>query len=153
MVQQAPALQLPDKTDTDAKQLSPNVSFRWLHDGKTFETRITSSTRADIDIYAEANIAALRMWDKSAKFYSLQDVSDKNVTITPYFRSRLEEVAGVIKEVGLEGDSVIVLSNSITGRIVQVYGRIFARKAEPIHQHWVIGYDSGVEKLKELVGT
>ena len=142
---------LPDKSDFKPKLFTPNVMFRWLHDGRAFEACITSSSRDDIDAYVNANITALRLWDAAQPFYSLQDVSHHSVIITPYFRSRLDGVTKVMKETGLHGSSVIVMSNTVTGRMVQVYGRVFARKAEPISQIWVINYDKGVEKLKELV--
>lgn len=146
-------IQLPEKNHTERVQLSPDVSFRWMFEGRVIELIITKSTQAAIDIYAEANLAALKLWTPGQRFYSLQDVSHPDVTITPYFRKRLDDVLAGIHESGLQGDSVIVLSNSISGKIVQTYGILFARKAGPIKQHWSVGYERGFAELKKLLAN
>jgi hypothetical protein len=144
---------LPPRSYSQVTELHPNVQFQWLHEGRAFAITITSSTREAIDVYIAANIASLHNWPANQPFFSLQDVSHPNVTITPYFRRRLEEVTFEIKKVGLSGHSVIVLATSIAGNLVRLYGRIFARKAEPIHQDWVNGRAAGEKVLAQLIAS
>jgi hypothetical protein len=144
------AIELPAKNDPTAKAFTPNVTFRWMYGGRAFEVAISSGARQDIDTYCDVNLAALQKWDASQPYLSLQDVSGEQVTLTPYFRERLQAIIALIKGSGLTGHSVIVLSNSVKGRALQIYGQTGSLKST-IEQHWVVGYDKGIEKLAELV--
>jgi len=143
--------QLPDKSSTETVQLSPEVSFQWLQGGKAYLITITKASQEGVDAYIDANIAALDMWERGTTFFSVQDVSHPDVTITPYFRKRLDDILVHMKASGLQGHSVIVLANTIIGKIVRVYGSAFARRADPIEQHWVNGMDAGHSELEKLL--
>jgi hypothetical protein len=127
------------------------VQFQWLHEGRAYCITLTSSNREAIDVYIEANLAALRQWPKDQRYFSLQDTSHPSVGITPYFRTRLEEVLAAMTQHALTGHSVVVLSNSIGGNLLRIYGRIFARKAGPMKQHWVVGLAAAQATLAQLL--
>lgn len=119
--------------------------------GESAGVTITHSTRKAIDVYTVANLAALKQWPKDRLFFSLQDVWHNNVTITPYFRSRLADVLAAINAEGLTSHSVIVMANSLSGNLICLYGRVFASHAEPIHQHWMVGCANGEAELARLL--
>jgi len=130
------SIQLPEKTNLDLVNLHPHVKFQWLYDGKAFYINISSSSRDAIDAYVKTNLLVLQAWDPTKHFYSFQDVSHDKVTITPYFRQGLDNVSAEVQKLGIQGDSMILMANNIMGKVIQVYGKIFAQKTQPITQHW-----------------
>lgn len=121
---------LPARSDSTLMQVSDNVTFRWLHDGQAFAVEIRSSRRDDIDAALNANFAAIYQWDNTQPVYSLQNLSHPDINITPYFKSRLGELEGVVEECGVQGTSIIILNNGFTGQLMKHLLRFFVSRTK-----------------------
>jgi len=140
---------LPDITDDTLIQITPNVAFHWLHNGVAYEVIAESSQRKDVDAYIDANLAAINQWDKQQPFYSIQNISNANVSVTPYFKSRLDEVADVMKAQEIKGVSMIVMNNNFTGQLMKMLSRFFvSRVNNTVRQEWFTDITKAHEALE-----
>jgi hypothetical protein len=139
--------EIPNRSDNTKVQLSEHITFQWTHDGAAYHIEVQSSKRDQTDIYIDTSLKLINEWPRTQDFFSFQDISHDNFEMTPYLRGRLNEVLSTMKNSGMKGHSVIVMSNSFTGRIMQALGRFFANQAKPIHQHWVTDINKGKSQL------
>ena len=147
-------LTLPDRSDTTLTQISENVTFKWLHDGQAYETATTGAKREDIDAYINANLAAIQEWDVAQPFYSVQNISHKDVSITPYFKARLADVAKTMEERGVKGYSMIVLNNGFSGNLLKLLSRFFvSRVNSSVTQIWFTDYEKAHTELQERMAS
>lgn len=142
---------IPDRSVKTPVELSSNVTFQWLYGGAAYIIEVRSSRRDDIDIYIDTSLQLVAEWDRSKHFHSLQDISNENFEMTTYLRGRLNEVLKAMRESGMEGRSVIVMSNGFTGRVMQILGRFFAQQAKPIIQEWMTDRAQGEIMLAKFV--
>ncbi len=145
------SIQIPDRSNLNKVELSDHISFQWTHNGAAYHIEVRSSKRDQTDIYIETSLKLVNEWPRTQDFFSLQDISHQNFEMTPYLRGRLNEVLPVMKNSGMKGHSVIVMSNSFTGRIMQALGRFFANQAKPIDQHWVTDLSKGRDTLESYI--
>lgn len=116
-----------------------SLNVEWNEDHSLVIFTIQNSNRETIDEYIEANLDILRNWDQSDPIYKIQDLSHKNLNFTPYFRGRLNEVAASIKERKLNVVVAIVVGNSLTGHLMQAFGRLFATNVSHLKQRYFVG--------------
>ena len=148
------SLILPDRSDSTLIQLSDNATFRWLHDGQAYEVAIRSARREDIDASMNANFSILDQWDTTQPLYSVQDLSDPNINITPYFRSRLGELETIIKTSNIKGASIIILNNGFAGQLVKHLLRFFINRADgTIEQIWFTDAQKAYEELEKRIAS
>ena len=133
-------------------QISENVTFRWLHDGQAYETATHGSKRDDIDAYINANLAAVQQWNPEQPFYSFQDISHKDVSITPYFKARLENVAEAMKERGVSGISMVILNNGLSGQLLKILSRFFVNSVDSaVTQIWFTDIQKASAELENRI--
>jgi hypothetical protein len=63
-----------------------------LHDGWLIIYKLGNVTRGAVDAWVEAVKSRLDTWDKKEPYYSIHDLSDPKVGITPYSRARASEI-------------------------------------------------------------
>ncbi len=142
---------LPDRSDSSLVHLSDAVTFQWLYDGAAYMIEVKNSRRDTIDVYIDTSLKIVAEWDRSMPFHSLQDISSDDFQMTPYLKARLNEVLTAMSESGMDGRSIIVMSDGFAGRIMQVLGRFFAQQSKPIIQDWVVDRAVGEEKLAQIM--
>lgn len=145
--------ELPAKDDPTVFPIRSYLDFQWLHEGKAFCITLRQATVEAVDLYADLNIYLLNQWEKDQRFYSIQDVSDEHITITPHFRHQLDAIATEVHKVGVNGHSMVVLQDGVMGRVVQVFGTIFARKVSPVRQHWFRDRNKALASLTQLINA
>lgn len=137
------------------EHFSDSVQLEWLHDGKVFMHTMTDSKRHSVDEYIESNLNLIRNWDNNRPFLAIQNISADGVTLTPYLRGRVGEIAIALRERQLTGYSAIILPNNIMMRVFSFFGRIVASGAGPFfEQQYFMSLEAGQEwieqKLNEL---
>jgi hypothetical protein len=146
------AISLPEQHEAERVYLTPCVTFRWLEQGNAFEISLGSIQRSDVDAYINTNLQLLRDWDIQQPFFSLQDFSSENVSMTPYIRSRLQEVINLMNDRQLTGNSVVIFSPNFQGRVMEFLGRFFPGQAT-VKQSWIVGHERAYDTLRELMAT
>jgi len=119
---------------TAVKQSDSNVTQHWSDDKTTITFKMLDSTRLSVDTYINGNLEVLREWDKSQTLYTIQDIANPNVTLTPYLKQRLSEVTDFIKTHQIPVRSAIVMENNFTGQVMQAFGRLFTINAKYLTQ-------------------
>ncbi len=102
-----------------------------LHDGQLVISTLSDSRRETIDAYIDSCNEILRAWKNPISINFLHDISHKDVALTPYFRSRLNEISGVIRELNMmeKVHSANLLQNSLMSRIFMLFGDTFSRSS------------------------
>lgn len=144
---------LPDKTDPARKEVYEGLFFQWIMQGDAYVIVLASPSAATIDQYIAWNIAVLNQWKPPQPFFSIQDISHPTITVTPYLRHKLETVSQAIHTSGVTGHSMIILPKGIMGTAMQLFGFIFARKSQPVQQHWCSTYAQAEKTLHQLKRT
>jgi hypothetical protein len=148
----APINTLPDRSDATLTHISENVSFRWLYNGQAYEIITTSARREAIDAYIDTNLAVINQWDSTQPFYSFQDISHKDVSITPYFKARLNDVAVRMAEQGVEGISMVILNNGFSGNLMKLLSRFFVNRIDSaVTQIWFTDADKAYAELEKHI--
>ena len=140
-------INLPDRTDQTLVELTDNVTFRWLQGGRAYEIVTKGSTRKDVDTCIDANLAAIQSWNQNQTFYSVQDFTHRDVQITPYFKSRLNDVAEAMDTYQVKGASMIVLDGGLAGQLMKILSRFFVSKVKPVQQVWFTDINKAHEEL------
>src|SRR5690606_1382233 len=121
---------LPARTLVGSQPLAPAVRLEWQEDGRLAVFTLTDASRQSVDAYIDASLALLRGWPQNEIFYLLTDVTNRNVSLSPYFRERLKEVAVAIKEEQVRCVSAVVMANTFMATILVLFGNLFTRQAE-----------------------
>jgi hypothetical protein len=109
--------------------IAPGITLEWLCDGRIPAFTMKTSARASIDAWIEKLKEVGKEWPAGQPFLSLQDISDKNVGATPYFRARIEEMP-TWRPQQVEAHVALIVPRSIQGRLFQMF--LQARKGEPV---------------------
>jgi len=145
---------LPDRSDTTLTHISEKVTFQWLHDGQAYETKTTGAKREDIDAYINANLAAIQQWDTALPFYSVQNISHKDVSITPYFKVRLADAATLMEERGVRGYSMVILNNGFSGNLLKLLSRFFVNRVNSsVTQIWFTDHQKAYTELETRMAS
>lgn len=126
---------LPPIGDATPKELINGVTFQWLNDETCLFT-ITDVHREAVDMYIDTNIAMLNNWDKSKTMRVMHDISHDNVSLTPYFRKRLNDVVPAINASGVSGISGVVMGGGFMETIIVFFGNAFNRKTPTFKQRY-----------------
>lgn len=89
---------------------------------------MTDVRRETVDAYIQTLLDQLAEWPREAVLYGLYDISAPGVSLTPYFRSRLIEIADYLKATGKRTCSAIVVPNTLMFRIFTLFGDMFTNR-------------------------
>lgn len=116
------------------EQLAPNVTRRRDNALHTVLFEMKDTSRDSVDAYIEGNLEILRNQDKTQTLYTIQDISNPAVTLTPYLKERLNEVTAYIKNNKIQVCTAIVMADNFTGRVMRIFGRLFTINARYLTQ-------------------
>ncbi len=111
-------------------EIVPGLMRETRHDGRAMYYTIARTTHLVIDAYIDDNLKLLHEWPAEKPLYLYHDISAPEVSLTPYFRDRLTEVADVLAEGNVKGYSAVLLENSLLSNLFVVFGRMFSRRAK-----------------------
>ena len=127
---------------------SSTVLFQWIESNAIARFTVKDSTRNSIDIYIDSSIALLKSWNPQKKLYTLHDISTPQFTMTPYTRTRLNEVSQTIKEGNVQTVSAIYMMASYQTALISFFGNIFTANARHTTQQYFINEAEALHWLK-----
>lgn len=110
------------------------VTVHWNEDLSIATITLTATNRACVDTYIETNMELLRNWEKGNPVYIIHNVAHENVNLTPYLRGRLNDLEKLIRAEKFRGCAAIVVSNNLTGNLIQAFFRLFLRNVQDVQQ-------------------
>jgi hypothetical protein len=101
------------------------------YDGQLVICILTDSKRETVDAYIDSCIELMKAWDSPKSLNFLHDISHQEVALTPYFRSRLNEIPGIMRELKPMDrfHAAALLQNSLLSRIFKMFGETFSRSS------------------------
>jgi hypothetical protein len=135
------------RNSTKVHQLHNHVSLEWVDGCIAFFT-LTASVKDALDIYIDVNIQIINNAKSGQWLLSMHDISHPNVTLNPYFRARLNEVAEMIRDDDKIHRSGIILANNIMGRVFSVFGNLFSSRAYNTEQRYFNSRDRALSWLR-----
>ncbi len=78
---------------SDVENLAPGATFEAVHDGQIFIFTLTDTTRVAIDAWVTKVKDLTKDWSSDRPFVALTQVQGKYLSLTPYLRSRMEEIS------------------------------------------------------------
>lgn len=137
-------------TNNAVENIADGVKRQWILDGDVVLYTMTDSSKDNVDAYIESNIQMVREWPRPKPFLNVQDISSGEVLLTPYFRTRLQEVEAVLKEYKQDGFSAIILPDTFMFRIFSMFGRFFTQRVGTgLEQRYFTDTDKGIEWITE----
>ena len=119
---------------SQAEKLADTVTRIWDNDLNAVIFEMADANRVSVDAYIEGNLEILRKHDKTKTLYTIQDISNPAVTLTPYLRKRLDEITTYVKTHQIQVCTAIVMGDSFTGRVMRVFGHLFTINARYLKQ-------------------
>lgn len=120
------------------EKLSGTVTQKWDTELGAILFEMLDTNRESVDAYIDGNLEVLRTWDKSKTLYTIQDISNKAVSLTPYLKGRLNEVTAYIKDNQIQVCTAIVMGNDFTGQVMRIFGRLFTINAKYLKQVYFV---------------
>lgn len=120
------------ETPAEIIELSETVRVEWYLDRQIVCYTLLSSSRQTVDTWAKKAIRVLNTWDENQPYLALYDVS-KIVALTPYGRTRSQEIAEVAQRV--RGAYAVVLSDSVLSHVIRLFVERRLRKQRRTHEH------------------
>jgi len=98
------------------------VTLSWLRDGRIAVFKITGpATRSTVDQWFETVSSVVKSWPPDKLYLAMQDLSDKEVSLTPYASKRAREFEPLVKH--LRGRVALVLPNTFANQIFRLFLR------------------------------
>jgi len=119
---------------TEIENLDNDITMEWNISQTQVTFTMSASHRNAVDSYIDANLDILKKWDHAKILYTIQDISSPDVALTPYLKERLNEITDYIKSNQIQVRTGVVLSNNLTGQLMQIFGRIFTINAKYLKQ-------------------
>lgn len=116
------------------EQAIDSVTHHWDTDLGAVLFEMSDTTRSSVDAYIESNLEILRTWDNTKTLYTIQDISNEAVALTPYLKARLGEVTAYINSNKIQVCTAIVMGNDFTGQVMRIFGRLFTLNARYLKQ-------------------
>lgn len=126
---------LPTLGDKAPKTLINGVVFEWLSD-EAFLFTLTDVHRDAVDIYINTSIEILYNWDLNKAMRIINDMSHPNMSLTPYFRKRLNDIVPAINQSGVHGVSGVIMGKGFLETIVVFFGNTFNKRTPNFKQRY-----------------
>jgi len=108
-------------------QLSENLFFEALHDGKLLSFKLNSSDEVTIDAWHQKVEEELTAWDAEYPYLSMYDMTSDGVIFTLYMREKSESMNDLRQDVS--GRVALVMEPSMAERLM----KSFAKKLKVDH--------------------
>jgi hypothetical protein len=131
------------------EDLGSNVTQHWNNNKTIVTFKMSDSKRSSVDAYIEGNLDVLKTWDKSKPLYTIQDIANPAVTLTPYLKQRLNEITDYVKSNQITVRSAIVMENNFTGQVMRAFGRLFTINARYLKQLYFTDMSKAQEWIKQ----
>ena len=106
--------------------LENGVIKTWDEDTSIYTFALPNSNRATTDTYIDAVLESIRNWDTSKPYYGIEDITNPNISLTPYMRGRLPEITKLFKEREITAYIGLIMDSSFTAGVMKAFGRILS---------------------------
>jgi hypothetical protein len=137
---------------TYIETIAEDVEREWRHNGRLVIFRLKNVTRASIDAFIDSQLQGIRTFPVGLMMFSMLDISGDAMTLTPYFRDRLEELVAAISQRNLTGYSAIVMPDGFKHRIFRVMSQFFPRQVGKFEQKYFLDREEGKLWIEEKMG-
>jgi hypothetical protein len=127
---------IPPKTTKGATLLGGGVTLEWFDEGEIAHFVLVNCRRETVDAYIDTNLLLLKHWDLSVDMRIFHDISHPDVSLTPYFRQRLNDIIPVINETGVHGVSAVLMSKGFLETVIAFFGNAFNRRTPNFKQRY-----------------
>jgi hypothetical protein len=107
----------------------PTLTRRDGYNGRLIVYTLTDSSREAVEAYISDAIEMMKRLPPGQPLYTMHDISARSVSLTPHFRTRLNDIADYIREHNLSGSSAVILPNTFMNRIFALFAGSFSRRA------------------------
>jgi len=111
---------------------------------------LTDSLQETIDAYMEKTYEIIKEGESASPYFFLGDVSHPDVSLTPYFRGRLNELSGHLRDSKMPIFSAVILPDGLSGTFISIFGNFFSRNADTT-QRYFTDRTAGERWLEEQV--
>ncbi len=138
---------LPPATSSAVEQITPYLAREWSHDKRIVIFTLRNLSFENIDACTKLLQETLAVWPPDQPFLMLFDALFKDVTVTPYLKSRLGAV--IESHQNLSGRTALVMQKSFLVSL----GQFFLRGRKPGSRQRQIFYtrEEGMAWLEELL--
>lgn len=110
-----------------AESITPHLTREW-RDTNLVVLTMNDVRRENVDAYVKTLRENLDNWNTGKVLYGVYDISAPGMSLTPYYRERLNEFADYSKATGKKTCSAIVVPNTLMFRIFGLFADVFARR-------------------------
>jgi hypothetical protein len=101
-----------------------NVSLTWFNDPRIAIITFNDSSRSTIDAWVKLTIETIRAWPQDQPMRLMHEALSKQVTFSPYLRSRAMEMIREIRPlIPIQNKVAVVVSRSVAAQIAQLFTR------------------------------
>lgn len=132
------------------ESITPHLTREW-RDSNLVVLTMNDVRRESVDAYIQTLRENLDNWHSTGTLYGVYDISAPNMSLTPYYRERLNEFADYLKATGKRTCSAIIVPNTLMFRIFALFGDIFTRRTgkEIITQKMFTSHDAAWRWIEE----
>lgn len=135
---------LPAIGDKTPKTLIKGVVFEWLsEDGFLFT--LSDVHRDAVDMYIDTAVSLLNNWDLSKPMRIISDMANENMSLTPYFRKRLNDITTTINTSQVHGVSAVVMGSGFVETLIVFFGNAFNKRTPNFKQRYFTDKTKGLD--------
>ena len=127
------------------EQLSAGITLERLHDGQILVFTITDVSRMTLDSWVNAIKSNTAGWRDDQKYFALNHFDGKNVSLTPYLRAKIEELADW--RPAQRGCVAMVLPRTFFAKLMTLF--LPAMKSQNIQSRLFFTRDEGLAWLEK----
>jgi len=135
---------LPPIGDKTPKTLIKGVVFEWLND-EAFLFTLSDVHREAVDMYINTAVGLLSNWDLDKPMRIISDMSDENMSLTPYFRKRLNDITSTINTSKVHGVSAVVMGGGFIETLIVFFGNAFNKRTPNFKQRYFTDKQKGLD--------
>ena len=112
--------------NSPVEEICPGLTRQWIRDRRIVVFKLTNSSRELTDAWFAAVVETYKQCPPGQSYLCLQDLSQGNLTITPYGRQRTSELSSLYPE--LRGRTAVLVSKSLMGQMMKGLLRLIGNR-------------------------
>lgn len=138
-----------ERSIMEIEQLDHGVTRGWDAALSSYIFSLPDSKRLTVDTYINAALESIKSGDTSKAYYTISDVSSKDVAFTPYLRGRINEISDYARANQRVCYTVLILGTGFTSSIIKTFSRLFMVNARYVIVHTVSDMEQAKKWIKQ----
>ena len=145
-------ISLPERSHIGSITLVDGLEIEWLDDGKIILFNLKSPTRDLVEAYFQARHLHMDLANETPNIpvLMINDLSSNEMSLTPFLRSRMNELAKRIRSESVHYYSAMVMPKSISGQVFKLAGNVLSRTVRDSVLKFFTDRDQGIHWLRNL---